>query len=89
MTADDNGQGQRRWSLPSWENSRRSGREAGPHTQRKAFVYEALQMVIDYGVRVLGLVEVRVRMTSGKVSMRTLMEKRFGTRLSKMTLGLI
>lgn len=46
-------------------------------------------MVIDYGVRVLGLVEVRVRMTSGKVSMRTLMEKRFGTRLSKMTLGLI
>lgn len=51
-----------------------------PFARGKGYAYEALKMVVDYGLRELGLVEIRVASHSGNVPMRMLMEKKFGLR---------
>lgn len=63
------------------ENAGRAG-AAGvmldPEARGKGYAYEAMRMSIDYGLRELGLVEVRIGTTSSNVAMRGLMEKNFG-----------
>ena len=49
-----------------------------PEMRGKGYAYEALRMTIDYGLRVLGLKEVRVGTPSANVAMRGLMERKFG-----------
>ena len=49
-----------------------------PEARGNGLAYEALRMSIDFGLRELGLVEVRIGTTSENVAMRGLMEKRFG-----------
>ena len=49
-----------------------------PEARGKGYAYEALRMSIDYGLRELGLVEVRIGTTSKNVAMRGLMEKKLG-----------
>jgi RimJ/RimL family protein N-acetyltransferase len=49
-----------------------------PEARGKGYAYEAMRMSIDYGLRELGLVEVRIGTTSSNVAMRGLMEKKFG-----------
>lgn len=49
-----------------------------PFARGKGYAYEALRMVFDYGVRELGLVEIRVGSFSGNVAMRGVMEGKFG-----------
>lgn len=44
----------------------------------KGHAVAALEMVIDYGFRVLGLDEWRIAATDENLAMRGLMEKRFG-----------
>jgi len=49
-----------------------------PEARRKGYGYEAMRISVDYGLRELGLVEVRIGTTSRNVGMRELMEKKFG-----------
>lgn len=49
-----------------------------PFARGKGYAYEALRMVIDYGLCELDLVEVRVGTQSANVPMRKLMENKFG-----------
>jgi len=62
------------------ESSERAG-AAGimldPDARGKGYAYEALKMSIDYGLRELGLVEVRIGTPSSNAAMRGLMEKKF------------
>ncbi|KAJ5355070.1 uncharacterized protein N7496_012282 [Penicillium cataractarum] len=51
-----------------------------PFAGGKGYGYEVLRMVFDYGLRELGLVEIRVGSYSGNVAMRGLMEGKFGFR---------
>ena len=51
-----------------------------PFARGKGYAYEALKMVIDYGLRKLGLVEIRVGSHSGNVPMKMLMERKLGLR---------
>jgi RimJ/RimL family protein N-acetyltransferase len=46
--------------------------------RRKGFGYEAMRISVDYGLRELGLLGVRVGTTSKNVAMRQLMENKFG-----------
>ena len=48
-----------------------------PEVKRKEFGYEAMRISVDYGLRELGLVEVRVETTSRNIAMRQLMENKF------------
>jgi RimJ/RimL family protein N-acetyltransferase len=48
-----------------------------PAARQKGFGSEALKMVIDYGLNVLGLVEVRIGTPSSNVDMRRVMEVKF------------
>ena len=57
------------------DNPPQEGRRAGaagimldPAFRRKGYAFEALKMVVDYGLRELGLVEVRLGTTSANVS---------------------
>ncbi|PYH92398.1 acyl-CoA N-acyltransferase, partial [Aspergillus ellipticus CBS 707.79] len=49
-----------------------------PFARGKGYAYEALRLVFEYGLRELGLVEIRVGSHSGNLPMRGLMEGRFG-----------
>jgi RimJ/RimL family protein N-acetyltransferase len=49
-----------------------------PFARGKGYAYESMRMVIDYGLRELGLVEVRVGTQSANIPMRKLMENKFG-----------
>lgn len=49
-----------------------------PFARGKGHAYEALKMVFDYGLRELGLVEIRVGSHSGNVPMKMLMERKLG-----------
>lgn len=49
-----------------------------PEARRKGYGYEALRISIDYGLRELGLSEVRLGTTSRNVGMKGLMERKFG-----------
>ena len=49
-----------------------------PEARGQGLAYEALRISIDYGLRELGLMEVRVGTPSENVSMRGLMERKFG-----------
>lgn len=51
-----------------------------PLGRRKGYAYEALRVVFDYGIRELGLVEIRVGSHLGNLPMKGLMEKKFGLR---------
>jgi RimJ/RimL family protein N-acetyltransferase len=49
-----------------------------PFARGKGFAYKALRMVFEYGLRELGLVEIRIGSHSGNLPMRRVMEKKFG-----------
>ena len=49
-----------------------------PEALGKGYGYEALRMTIDFGLRVLGLKEMRVVTLSANIALRTLMEGKFG-----------
>lgn len=49
-----------------------------PIGRGKGYAYEALRVVFDYGIRELGLAEIRVASHSGNLPMKNLMEKKFG-----------
>ncbi|KAJ5132549.1 hypothetical protein N7448_006707 [Penicillium atrosanguineum] len=49
-----------------------------PFARGKGYAYEALRVVFDYGLRQLGLVEIRLGSHSGNLPMKGLMEKKFG-----------
>lgn len=49
-----------------------------PEVRRRGYGFEALRISIDYGLRELGLKEVRLGTTSRNVGMRVLMGRRFG-----------
>lgn len=49
-----------------------------PFGRKKGYAYEALRVVFNYGIRELGLVEIRVGSHSGNLPMKGLMEKKFG-----------
>lgn len=49
-----------------------------PFGRGKGYAYEALRVVFDYGLRELGLVEIRVGSHLGNLPMKGLMEKKFG-----------
>lgn len=49
-----------------------------PFARGKGYAYEALRVVFDYGIRELGLLEIRVGSHSGNLPMKGLMEKKFG-----------
>ena len=69
------------WRRADDESSGRAG-AAGvmlrPEARGKGYAYEALRMSIDYGLRELELVEIRIGTTSKNFAMRGLMEKKFG-----------
>lgn len=49
-----------------------------PFARGNGYAYEALRIVFDYGLRVLGLAEIRVGSYSGNLPILSLMEKKFG-----------
>lgn len=49
-----------------------------PLARGKGYAYEALRVVFNYGIRELGLVEIRVGSHSGNLPLKGLMEKKFG-----------
>lgn len=49
-----------------------------PIGRGKGYAYEALRVVFDYGIRELGLAEIRVGSHSENLPMKGLMEKKFG-----------
>ena len=51
-----------------------------PFARGRGYAYEALRIVFDYGIRVLGLAEIRVGSYSGNIPILSLMEKKFGFR---------
>ncbi|KAJ5195336.1 Acyl-CoA N-acyltransferase [Penicillium cinerascens] len=51
-----------------------------PFARGKGHAYEALRMVVDYGLRELGLMEIRIASHSGNVPMKMLMERKLGLR---------
>lgn len=62
------------------EESKRAGAAGvviNPAARRKGFGTEAFKMVIDYGLNVLGLTEVRIGTPSYNVAMRRLVEVKF------------
>lgn len=62
------------------EESKRVGAAGvviNPTARRKGFGAEALKMVIDYGLNVLGLTEVRIGTPSYNIGMRRLVEVKF------------
>ncbi|QGA12803.1 hypothetical protein EYB26_000448 [Talaromyces marneffei] len=54
-----------------------AGVMVNPAARRKGIGSEALKMVIDYGLNVLGLIEVRIGTPSSNTAMRRVMEVRF------------
>jgi RimJ/RimL family protein N-acetyltransferase len=69
------------WQNKDDESAGRAGAVGvmlNPEVRRKGFGYEAMRISVDYGLRELGLAEVRVGTTSKNVAMRQLMENKFG-----------
>ena len=58
-----------------------------PEERRKGYGYEAMRMSVDYGLRVLGLVEVMIGTPNANVGMRAIMERGFGIEPEKRELG--
>lgn len=54
-----------------------------PFARGKGYAYEALQMVFDYGLRELGLVEIHVSSHSENTPMKRLMEQKFGLKAER------
>lgn len=68
------------WAKKDDESGGRAGAAGimlNPKARGKGFAYEALRISIDYGLRELGLVEVRIGTTSKNSPMRGLMENKF------------
>jgi RimJ/RimL family protein N-acetyltransferase len=68
------------WNKDGDESAGRAGSLGvvlNPEHRRKGYGYEALWISVDYGLRELGLVEVRVGTTSKNLGMRRLMEEKF------------
>jgi len=58
-----------------------------PEERRKGYGYEAIRMSVDYGLRELGLVEVRIGTTSANAGMKAIMERGFQMQPEKRERG--
>jgi RimJ/RimL family protein N-acetyltransferase len=72
------------WIGPAIRDDENSGRAGAvgvmlnPEARGKGYAYEAMRISIDFGLRELGLIEVRIGTQSRNMAMKGLMEKKFG-----------
>lgn len=75
-------------SQPNGPRAGAAGVVLQPFARGKGFAYKALKMVFEYGLRELGLLEIRIGSYSGNLPMRSVMEKKFGL-VSEMSEGAV